>query len=95
MNKNSDMTLPYYESKATPEEETQIRIALRKQIELILDQERIETPMQFVKIRCGCNKLIGWQYMFRCLYCGVWFCKSCAEEHFGYKVPESFMEVLK
>lgn len=87
--------LPTYESKATPEEIQQLRIALRKQLELIVDQERIETPMQHVKIRCGCNKLIGWQYMFRCLYCGVWFCKECGEEHFGAKVPESFVGVEK
>jgi len=87
--------LPFYESKATPEEKQQERICLRKQIELILDQERIKVPMQHVRIRCGCGKLINWQYMFRCLYCGVWFCKTCAEEHYGMRVPESFVGVQR
>lgn len=87
--------LPTYEHKATPEEVKQRRAWMIKQLQLIVDQERIETPMQNVKIRCGCNKLIGWQYMFRCLYCGVWYCKSCAEEHYGMKVPESFVGVIK
>lgn len=87
--------IPTYESKSTPEELEQQRAWLREQIELIFDQQCIETPMQYVKIRCGCNKLIGWKYMFRCLYCGVWYCKECAEDHFGAKVPESFVGVAR
>jgi hypothetical protein len=79
--------IPTFESKATPEEMQQKRAWLKEQLELISDQQRIRTPMENVKIRCGCNKLIGWQYMYRCLYCGIWYCKDCAEEHYGMKVP--------
>lgn len=23
------------------------------------------------------------RFLFRCLYCGLWFCQSCGEVHFG------------
>jgi hypothetical protein len=77
--------LPTFESKATSEEREQSLKWSAAQIQLILDQEKIEVPSKFTKIRCGCNKLVGWKFMYRCLYCGVWFCKDCAEEHFGFK----------
>lgn len=77
--------LPKYESKATPEEREQALKMMAAQIRLILNQENDEIPSKFTKIRCGCNKLVGWKFMYRCLYCGIWFCKDCAEQHFGYK----------
>ena len=30
---------------------------------------------------CG-RKLPLWA-LYRCVYCGTWFCQSCAEKHFG------------
>lgn len=81
--------LPIYESKATPEENKQNMEWYAKQVQLIIDQEEIEVPSKFTKIRCGCNKLVGWKYMYRCLYCGIWFCRDCAERHFGYRVPSN------
>jgi len=30
-----------------------------------------------------CGKVVSIEYAFRCLYCGFWFCQSCAEQHFG------------
>ena len=30
---------------------------------------------------CGFHRWIG--YLYKCLYCGLWFCPSCAETHFG------------
>lgn len=35
------------------------------------------------KIECGCGLAAPIRFLFRCLYCGVWFCQTCAEEHFG------------
>jgi hypothetical protein len=86
---SASVDLPFYVSKATPEEREQKRIWMREQYSLIYDQQRIETPIQLqhVKIRCGCHKLVGWLFMYRCLYCGIWYCKECAEEHFGMRVP--------
>lgn len=34
-------------------------------------------------VNCECGLLIPLRHMFRCLYCGCWFCQACAEVHFG------------
>lgn len=34
-------------------------------------------------IRCGCQKKVPIMHAFRCLYCGEWYCQTCAEDHFG------------
>lgn len=38
---------------------------------------------------CGqCGRVRALELAFRCLYCGIWFCFSCAESHFGLKVRD-------
>lgn len=78
--------LPVYESNATPEQREQKTKWMYDQIKFIKAQEKDEVPVARMKIRCGCHKLVNYLYMYRCLYCGIWYCKECAEEHFGYKV---------
>lgn len=34
-------------------------------------------------ITCECGATINMRFLFRCLYCGCWFCQRCAEVHFG------------
>lgn len=35
-------------------------------------------------VTCSCGKVSAPCYkLYRCYYCGVWFCDSCAAEHFG------------
>jgi hypothetical protein len=34
-------------------------------------------------ITCECGKKRALLRMFRCLYCGCFFCQACAEIHFG------------
>ena len=42
-------------------------------------------------VRCpDCQKKLKPEQSFRCLYCGVWFCQSCAEIHFGQSREEYF-----
>jgi hypothetical protein len=36
-----------------------------------------------VKVTCTCGKNISLRYAYKCLYCGIFFCKSCAKNHFG------------
>ena len=79
--------LPYYESKATPEQRAENHQFMYTQLKLVKDQEKDGVPVTNVKIRCGCLRLDKMLYMYRCLYCGIWFCKSCAEEHFGMRIP--------
>ena len=81
--------LPKYQSKKTREQINETRKWVAYQLKNIKEQEAMGTPSKFVKVRCACNKYVQWHAMFRCLYCGVWFCKSCAEEHFGMRVPEA------
>jgi len=39
-------------------------------------------------VRCSCKKKLWPHHAFRCLYCGEWYCKTCAEEHFGKTVEQ-------
>lgn len=39
-------------------------------------------------VRCGCHKKLQMHHAYRCLYCGEWYCKSCAEVHFGKSVEQ-------
>jgi len=37
-----------------------------------------------LKVHCGtCGEKVNFSYMYRCLYCGFFFCKECAKKHFG------------
>jgi len=46
------------------------------------------------KVECGCGKHLDSFRMFRCLYCGVYHCQPCAEEHFG-QTREEFKQGVK
>lgn len=37
--------------------------------------------VQSVTCECGCNMPL--RFAYECLYCGQFYCQSCAEEHFG------------
>lgn len=40
-------------------------------------------------ITCGgCGRRVRFRSLYRCYYCGVWFCEACAPGHFGGKRPE-------
>jgi hypothetical protein len=34
-------------------------------------------------VTCGCGLKLPLRFAFRCLYCGEWYCQTCAEKHFG------------
>ena len=41
--------------------------------------------------RAKCAECSIWHHyfdLFRCLYCGVWYCKTCAEVHFGTTIED-------
>lgn len=35
------------------------------------------------RVTCGCGLHAPLRFLFRCLYCGCFFCETCAEVHFG------------
>ena len=52
-----------------------------KQYDEILNQN-------VVNITCGCGIQYSIEMMYQCLYCNEWYCKSCAEDHFGKSVEQ-------
>jgi hypothetical protein len=41
-----------------------------------------------------CGKTLPIWMMFRCLYCGFYFCQSCAEKHFGKTRAQNNLEAI-
>jgi hypothetical protein len=39
-------------------------------------------------ITCGCGHNVPLRFMYKCLYCGEYHCKPCAEVHFGQTIKE-------
>ena len=76
--------LPEYVSKLTSEERVARRVFAREQIQILC---RVDC-MAVIKITCSCGKRRVWWNMYRCLYCGVFYCKECAQFHFGMRVQE-------
>jgi len=36
------------------------------------------------KLPCGgCEGEFPIRFLYRCLYCGIWYCRACGKEHFG------------
>ena len=81
---NSREALPVYESNATPEQRAQKLRFMGWQIKMIKEQVGRDIAADKVTVKCGCNKKIKVLYAYRCRYCGIFYCASCAEEHFGY-----------
>lgn len=39
-------------------------------------------------LTCPCGWKRGIMNMYQCLYCKIWFCQPCAEDHFGKTVEQ-------
>jgi hypothetical protein len=35
------------------------------------------------EVTCECGSSLPIHCMYKCLYCGRWFCRICAHNHFG------------
>ncbi len=57
-------------------------------------QEAAGVTVRMATITCPCGWARTITKMYKCLYCGVWFCKLCAEEHFGKTRKEYYKEKL-
>ena len=44
-------------------------------------RETMQGNIPMVTCECGLNMPL--RFAFRCLYCGQWYCTTCAEIHFG------------
>jgi len=55
--------------------------------------EALDVP-RYAVITCECGRCRPMLRMFRCLYCGCWFCQACAEVHFGKTRKEYAAEAV-
>ena len=52
-------------------------------LKIIQKQNRTAIKNTF-KMPCACcQKSTPIYWLYKCFYCGVWFCHKCAEEHFN------------
>jgi len=80
-------SLPVYKSNASSEQREQKQKWMYVQLSMIKEQSKLGKAADKTTVRCGCHKKVKLIYAYRCLYCSIWYCKECAEEHFGMKVP--------
>ena len=70
-----------------PNNEEERDIIRAKAFDTCVELYKIKT-----KVTCSCcNKKVNLDLMFRCYYCGLIFCNSCSEKHFGKR--ESFIDL--
>ncbi len=63
----------------------------------IVYEQTQETVQQSLKgvccrmatVTCPCGRERGLPYVYKCLYCGIYYCEPCAEAHFG-KTKEQY-----
>lgn len=81
--------LPVFRSKATKEEKEVARLQQQEQHRQL--QEQIPNLEQ-VQMNCFyCERSVKLIHMYRCLYCGVYYCRLCAQQHYGRRL-EAFDE---
>jgi predicted nucleic acid binding AN1-type Zn finger protein len=55
-------------------------------------QAKYELPTM---IDCACSRRIPIRFMYKCYYCGEYFCEKCAEVHFGKSRKDYKAEKVK
>jgi hypothetical protein len=60
----------------------------RDQLKESVAQDEAGITVRLATTTCPCGRIRSNFYMYRCLYCEVMFCNTCAEEHFGQTVAE-------
>ena len=44
--------------------------------------------VRLATVTCPCGNVRGITNMYKCLYCEIYLCRQCAEDHFGQTVAE-------
>lgn len=57
-------------------------------VEQILLKDQWREVVEKHTVHCLCGQIRAVEHTFRCLYCGFWYCTSCAEKHFGETIRE-------
>lgn len=61
---------------------------VQNQIRETVRQEAAGVTIRLATITCPCGRKRAVVKMYQCLYCKVWMCDPCAEEHFGKTVEQ-------
>lgn len=64
------------------------------QTDEIVNQSAAGVLFMLVTVTCPCGWVRGFTLVYKCLYCNVWFCTTCAEEHFGKTISEYRTEAI-
>ena len=75
------------------ENRNKILKTVRAQTEETVRQSQEEVNCRLMTITCPCGIKRGVMKMYQCLYCGIWYCEWCAEEHFGKTRQERWAEL--
>ncbi len=69
------------------------RLVTEREVAMVEQQEEVISSMSDVPmcllpfVPCGgCEREFALSVMYRCLYCGIWYCEPCAEQHFGQTI---------
>ena len=68
-----------------PENKKEYEAWLEKQYEQLIESNTIDG-----EITCVCDLTYEIKYLYRCYYCGIWFCPVCAKKHFGKRPKGKF-----
>lgn len=49
----------------------------------IVSKQFREASISPAAVSCRCGRTFALRFMYRCLYCGEYYCLRCAEVHFG------------
>lgn len=56
-----------------------LRVLYKRQYQQLLAAGAMD-----VRVTCPCGVTIAVAYAYKCLYCGLWFCRACAARHFSH-----------
>lgn len=59
-----------------------------RQLQETVVQELNGQTVRMALITCPCERRLALVSAYKCLYCNVWLCSCCAEEHFGKTVAK-------
>lgn len=63
-----------------------MRTLTEEEKKAVLRQQSSEVFHINARITCGCGASVLAGLGYRCLYCSIFMCQACAEEHFGETV---------
>ena len=76
------MNLSEYLGLTLEQRNAQQNIIADQRRELVRQSEAGKRFM-LVTVTCPCGRERGTTHAVRCLYCNIWYCETCAEDHFG------------